>query len=233
MFRDSAHIYDLLYGSDRYESEARDLVALIEQHAPGARTQLDVACGTGGHLRQLKSRFDVVGVDLDAGMLEQARAHDASIEFVEGDMRSFNLHRTFDAVVCLFSSIGYMLSEEDLHAAVANLGRHLSDKGVLIVDGWVRPDEWKGDVGLDAMLGEDDNTKVTRVSRSVREGNRTILNMEYLIATQDAIEHIAERHELRLHTPEEYDAAFAAAGLKTVKVDSPWQGRERYVAHHA
>jgi SAM-dependent methyltransferase len=233
MFRNSAHIYDLLYGDDRYESEAVDLVALIDQHAPGAKTLLDVACGTGGHLRHLKGRFEVTGVDLDFGMLEQARARDSSIEFVEGDMRSFNLDRTFDVVLCLFSSVGYLLSREDLRAAVANLGRHLSDTGVLIVDGWVRPDEWKGDISLHAMMSEDDNTNVARVSRSIREGNRTVLNMEYLIATRDAIEHVVDRHELRLHTPEEYGAAFAGAGLKTVVIDSPWQGRDRYVAHHS
>lgn len=58
-------------------------------------------------------------------------------------MRSFDLGRRFDAVTCLFRSIGYMPTVEDLSAAVATMARHLVDGGVLVVDGWVRPDAWR------------------------------------------------------------------------------------------
>ncbi len=45
-----------------------------------------------------------------------------------------------DAVVCLFSSIGYMGSTDELDRAITTMTRHLDRGGCLIVDGWVRPD---------------------------------------------------------------------------------------------
>ena len=49
MFRNTAHVYDLLYegaGKD-YEAEATALHAVVQERAPGAASLLDVACGTG------------------------------------------------------------------------------------------------------------------------------------------------------------------------------------------
>ena len=41
---------------------------------------------------------------------------------IEGDMRSFVLDRTFDAVTCLFSAIGYMRSTAELDDAIRQCG---------------------------------------------------------------------------------------------------------------
>ena len=108
MFRTSSHIYDLIYQAigRSYLDEAAVVDQIIQGHKEAA-SLLDVACGTGGHLRHLRSRYEVVGLDLDPGMLEQAAAALPGVELVEGDMRSFRLARRFDAVVSLFSSIGY------------------------------------------------------------------------------------------------------------------------------
>jgi ubiquinone/menaquinone biosynthesis C-methylase UbiE len=108
MFRHTAHIYDLLYeasGKD-YARESSDLRHLIGARAPGARSLLDVACGTGEHLRHLRRWYEVTGTDLDVGMLGQARTQVPDVTLLEGDMRTLALGATFDVVVCLFSSIG-------------------------------------------------------------------------------------------------------------------------------
>ena len=75
MFRQTAHVYDLIYeatGKD-YAAEAAVVDALIQERAPRARTLLDVACGTGGHLRHLQGSYTVMGVDIDPSMLREAR----------------------------------------------------------------------------------------------------------------------------------------------------------------
>ena len=127
MFRHSAHVYDLLYeatGKD-YKAETTTLHALIQERSPDARSLLDVACGTGGHLVHLRQWYEVVGLDIDPGMLAEAQRRLPDETFIEGDMRSFDVGRTFDAVVCLFSSIGYMPSEDDLARAVSTMISHL------------------------------------------------------------------------------------------------------------
>ncbi|MBM3660632.1 MAG: class I SAM-dependent methyltransferase [Actinobacteria bacterium] len=63
-----------------------DLVdALLGEH--GGRRVLDAGCGTGRVAIELAARgYDVVGVDLDAGMLNAARAKAPAIAWVEADL---------------------------------------------------------------------------------------------------------------------------------------------------
>ena len=58
-------------------------------------------------------------------------------------MRSFDLGRRFDAVTCLFSSIGYLLTPEDLEQGIARMAAHVAPGGVLVVEPWFTPDAWR------------------------------------------------------------------------------------------
>jgi SAM-dependent methyltransferase len=231
MFRSTAHIYDLIYeasGKD-YAAESGDIHALIERHRPGARSLLDVACGTGGHLRHLRRWYDVTGVDLEPAMVAEARRHLPDITLVEGDMRTLALGTRFDAVVCLFSSIGYLGSTPELASAVAAMGRHLHPGGVLIIDGWVRPDAWIDAGVIEVVTVRGDEVDIVRMSRSRRQGDRTSLEMHHLVATADGIEHLVDHHQLTLFAPRDYLSAFENARLAVTPVESPMPGRDRYI----
>jgi SAM-dependent methyltransferase len=231
VFRNTAHVYDLIYeasGKD-YAAESAEIQALIGRHNPGARTLLDVACGTGGHLRHLRQWYESTGVDIDADMIAEARLRVPEATLVESDMRAFELETTFDAAVCLFSSIGYMRDGAELDAALSTMARHLAPGGVLVVDGWVRPDAWRDGGVTHVEVAEGDGMKVVRVSRSQREGSATSLEMHHLIATSEGIDHVVDHHELTLFSPEQYEHAFAAAGLTVHTIDGPMPDRDRYV----
>jgi SAM-dependent methyltransferase len=231
MFRQTAHVYDLIYeasGKD-YAAESSAIHELVQARNRGARTLLDVACGTGGHLRHLRHWYTVMGVDLDPDMLEEARVHLPGVPLVEADMRTLDLDARFDAVTCLFSSIGYMAGTDELGDATRAMARHLHPGGVLVVDGWVRPVTWRDGDPPHLEVAADDEVTVARVSRTTREGNTTRLEMHHLIATRDRIDHVVDHHELTLFTPEEYETAFLSAGLVVETVESPMEGRDRYV----
>ncbi len=231
MFRSTAHVYDMIYeatGKD-YAAESDQVCQEILSRNPAARSLLDVACGTGGHLRRLRDRFDVAGIDIDPGMLDQARGHLPEVELVQADMRAFDLGRRFDAVICLFSSIGYSSSVEELNAAVAAMAGHLTGGGVLVVDGWVRPDAWIQPGTTHMECAESGDLKVVRVGRSRREGAHSILEIHHLIATLDRVDHLVDEHRLTLFEDDQYRAAFAGAGLTVETVASPMPGRDRYI----
>jgi len=232
VFEHSARVYDLLYSFKDYEAEALDLTTLIRERNPGAASLLDVACGTGKHLELLRATFpDVAGVDLDDGLLAVAHERLPDVPLTRGDMRTFDLGRTFDAVTCLFSSVGYLRDDEELAAAIGRMAAHLSPGGVLVVDGWIRPDAWWPGTNVQGLAETSDGVAAARVARTWRDGDRTILDMRYLIATaEDGFEQQQEVHELTLFSDEAYRAAFEAASLTPDVIASPMRDRDRYIA---
>jgi len=228
-----AEIYDLLYaisGKD-YAIETAALAELIRRRTPDAESVLDVACGTGEHLRHLTHSFpDVVGVELSRAMLVRAEAKVPGVAVHPGDMRTFDLGRTFDAVLCLFSAIGYVRSEDELRAAVARFAAHARPGGVVIVEPWFYPDQWReGNVSMTA--GERDGRTVVQVANSHRDGRRSLVDSHVLVANADGITHFTDRHELTMFTPAEYADAFSAAGLRDIEFLDGWRdGRGRIVA---
>lgn len=230
MFRNTAHIYDLVYeasGRD-YRAESATLIQQIEERVPTPQSLLDVGCGTGGHLVCLQDRFEVVGVELDANMLVEARRRHHDVELVEGDMRYFDLDRRFDAVVCLFSSVGYMQDRGALGEAIGCMARHLAPTGVLIVDGWVLPEAWKDPGSVHAVSEQRDGIAVARVGRSERRGNKSVLELHHLVASANGVDHLVDHHELTLFAEEDYLDAFRKTQLDVEVIDGPFSDRGRY-----
>jgi ubiquinone/menaquinone biosynthesis C-methylase UbiE len=130
----AAH-YDLIYAEKRYDDEARFVADLL----PSDGSLLDIACGTGRHALEFAGMgYEVTGVDYNESLLERARESASSagreIEFVAADMRELELGRTFDAVTCLFDSIGYPATNDGVVAALASAARHLTPEGTFAVE---------------------------------------------------------------------------------------------------
>jgi SAM-dependent methyltransferase len=232
-FSRTADAYDLLnrsQGKD-YAAEAIELHAQIQSRAEGAATLLDVACGTGCHLEYLRRWYDISGTDIEPAMLAHARARLPGVSFTRADMRTLDLHRRFDAVVCLFSAVGFMTTADDLCIAIGAMARHLEPGGVLIVDGWVRPDKWQEPGSVRVQWGQDaaSGMTVARMVRPHREGNRTHLEMHYLVGFPTGVEYIQESQRLTLFTEDDYLDAFEHAGLHVEAVPSPMADRDRYI----
>jgi SAM-dependent methyltransferase len=213
MFTQSAAWYDRFYDGKDYAREAQRVAALIRQHQPHARSLLDVACGTGRHLQHLRQEFACQGLDLDGGLLTIARERLPGIKLTQADMAEFDLGRRFDAVTCLFSSVGYLGTVQRLGAAVAAMAGHLEPGGVLVVEPWILPEAWIEGGKNSVEVVDDEDRKLVRVMVSSREGAMSILRLHYVVAANGTIATADERHELRLFTQDEYLDAFAAAGL--------------------
>lgn len=228
----SAAVYDVVYADPRfdYPGHAADVVRLIRDRNPDAATLLEVGCGTGRFFPALCAEFAVTGLDVSPEMLAEARRRFPDVEVVEADMRDFDLGREFDAVACLFSSIGYVTSTEELYSAVAAMARHLAPGGVLVVDGWIRPAEFRdGRVSVDTFVVE--GTTVVRVSYGTSRGDLSHLDMHHLVGTEgEGVTYFAEGHDMLLVPDEGYVAALTAAGLTDVVVTDGYPRRARLAA---
>jgi SAM-dependent methyltransferase len=231
MYSEAAAFYDLIHDArDRdANAEADTVIKEIQLRNHQAATLLDVACGTGANLRRFSESFEVVGLDASGEMLTIARERHPQVQLVTADMRNFDLGRKFDAIVSIFSGIGYMLEEADLKRAVANMAGHLTPGGVLLLEGWVEPDSWMGStVSVDAV--ETPGLALARVTRSTGDGPLTEFTSRYVAATSAGLETIDERHVMRLSDPEEFARAYQQAGLRFERLsDLLRPGRAVYV----
>jgi SAM-dependent methyltransferase len=235
-YEKSARIYDLLYvgtGIKDYHAEVAELDRLIKESCPTARTLLDVACGTGAHLAELSRRYEVEGADLSPAMLKVARERLPGVPLHQADMRELDLGRSFDAVICLFSSIGYVTDPSEMRSTVARLAAHVAPGGVLILDGWVRPDDWRGSFLPEPDIARDDETLVVRLAHSRRVGNVTELAMHHLVQTADGIDYFVENHRLALTPTADYVSAMESAGLATRVIPDYMPARDRVVGVRA
>lgn len=98
-------------------------------------TLLEVACGTGGVIAPLATRYEVSGLDISAGMLAVAREKlPEGTPLYLADMTSFELSRAYDAVVCAYHGINHLLDFSAWESFFGCAYRHLNDGGVLIFD---------------------------------------------------------------------------------------------------
>lgn len=141
---DYAAAYDALYGDKDYRAECDILDEVFGRAVRPVQSILDLGCGTGRHSVELARRgYEIVGVDLSEGMLEQARQRSISdgvkASFVLGDIRNVQLGRRFDAVLSMFAVVGYQTSDADLKATFENVRRHLEPGGLFVFDVWYAP----------------------------------------------------------------------------------------------
>ncbi len=214
MFSESAELYDLIYAQLKdYAAEAERVAALIRQVHPEATQLLDVACGTGEHARLLSRHgFHVDGIDLDPAMVRLAAAKVPTGDFRVADMADFTLGRSYDAVLCLFSSIGYVRTLANVERTLVSFRRHLAPGGVVIVEPWFAPGVLQAG-RVTVNTAEAEGVKVCRMAHTQVEGRTSRLRMDYLIGRPDGIRHASELHELGLFTLEEMQACFRAARL--------------------
>ena len=214
MFSESASLYDLVYegaGKD-YDAEAAHVRGVIHELLPQARTLLDVACGTGQHIARLVG-LECTGVDLDPELLVVARRRCPGATFVCADMRALALGDRFDVVMCLFGSVGYMLTMGDLTEALFAMARHARPGGLLLVELCDGPGTWRTDL-VGTVVARRPGLTAVRMGCSSRSGRVATVELHYLVGAEgEGITHLVERHELGLFTAEEYRSALAATGM--------------------
>jgi ubiquinone/menaquinone biosynthesis C-methylase UbiE len=229
MFTKTAHYYDKIYSVKDYQAETDRLTTVIEENLrSGGRRLLDVACGTGAHITYLKQHFQVEGLDISPEFLEIARRKHPDVVFHHGDMVEFDLADRFDIVTCLFSSIGYVRTLQNLRRAVTCMTRHVNHGGLLIIEPWFTPDAWQVP-SVHASLVDEPALKIARVNTSFVEGRLSYFDLHHLIGTPEGTEHVVERHELGLFETEEMRSALTEAGLDVTYDAEGLTGRGLFV----
>jgi SAM-dependent methyltransferase len=208
-----AKYYDKLYTFKDYKSELSLLMNVIKPFQKRElKSLLDVACGSGKHLELFKTNFQCEGLDINPEMLEIAKGRNPELTFHLADMINFKLDRKFDLITCFFGSIGHVRTVSNLYRAIRNMKQHLNRHGMLIIEPWHTPGQFKA--GRTNLLTVDEpDLKIARCCSSQIKGNLSILDMHHLICLPDGTGHFIEHLELGMFEETDYLSALSEKGF--------------------
>jgi ubiquinone/menaquinone biosynthesis C-methylase UbiE len=219
-FDQFAKYYDVMYyKEDIYQEESNFVIQSIRKYKLTENNRLlDIACGTGTHLKFFTPHFKVAGLDLSTEMLATARQRYPGMPFFQSDMTDFNLKEKYGVIVCLYGSIGFVQSVEDLHKALKSFSRHLDEGGVLLLTPWSTLEDFQDVIVSDQVVNPD--LQIVRMEKVKRKANNTVdITYHYLIGESGEVNYYSGHHPLiRLFSLQEYEESIKQAGLEIVEV---------------
>ncbi|MDQ2948508.1 MAG: class I SAM-dependent methyltransferase [Acidobacteriota bacterium] len=195
----------------------------VEEAKQSGGPVLELGCGSGRLTIPIaQTGVEISGVDLSESMLETARAKaqasSASVTFLQGDMRHFDLPGRFSAVLIPGNSLLHLLTIEDLKQCLACVLRHLAEHGRLIFD----ISNWSMEVlGRDPgqrypALSVMDPTRgeITIEETAHYDSAEQIRNVQWYVSTPGVPDHQRIEYRLRVIFPQELLLLLNATGFQ-------------------
>lgn len=225
--------YNLLYGDKDYTREADYVDDLIKRNLSGAKSILDLGCGTGLHDFLLAEKgYSVTGVDISGTMLGIAASRlrsqetlSKSLSFIQGDIRTIKLTNTFDVVLSLFHVMSYQVSNDDIVSTLTTVRDHLKPGGLFIFDCWYGPAVLTERPTTRLKRLEDDEINLVRIAEPIMHPNDNTVDVNYHVLIKDkrnnSFEELKEKHVMRYLFKPEMELFIENSGLQLLTI-SEW-----------
>ena len=127
-------IYEMMYQTFiNYEEESAYYGHKLKKY--NAASVVELGCGTGSLTsRLIKTGFDYTGLDLNKGMLEIAKTKNPGVEFIEADMRNFQLKGKKQACILAGRTISYLMTNKDVLDSFNTINKNLQNEGIVCFD---------------------------------------------------------------------------------------------------
>lgn len=131
LYTDLSGYYDLMCADINYREQSSGVRRLNQLFGNGGYSHLDLACGTGPHIRHfLDFGYQSQGLDINQPMLNKAKVRCPEAEFTLGDIGSFAFAQPFDLITCFLYSIHYNSDIDRLKSCITSAHEALQAKGV-------------------------------------------------------------------------------------------------------
>jgi SAM-dependent methyltransferase len=223
--------------------ERKDVAFFVEQARGAEGPVLELGCGSGRVLvPTARAGVEIVGLDSSPAMLSVCREKLARepaevrsrARLVEGDMRRFELGRTFALVTIPFRPFQHLLTVEDELACLAGIQRHLAADGRLVLDLFnpslplLVDERGLEEGGEEPEFAMEDGRRVIRRLRTVsRDLFSQVLDQELVYYVTDPggnEERIVHRFRMRYLFRFEAEHLLARAGFRVEAVYGDFAG---------
>jgi SAM-dependent methyltransferase len=218
------HIYQDGRHYDQLFLEANDdLPFWIEQAKTYGDPILELACGTGRITTLLTQQgFNVAGIDNSIAMLNEAEkkanSQDVTVEWVQGDIRDFELDEKFSLIILPANALCHLLTFTDFESCLAGVKKHLIDGGKFVIDVFVpnlallidKPDERFPFSEYNDPGGKG---KVVVTHSYVYEADTQIKRINTFHSLPGEDEEVEGELNMRMYFPQELDALLKYNGF--------------------
>lgn len=223
LYGDLVDLWPFVSPPENYVEEVETFRRRFARHGvPDGACVLHLGSGGGSIDHNLKRTYRITGVDLSSGMIAYARRINPEVEYVEGDLRTVRLGRTFDAVL-LHDAISYMTSMDELAMAYRTAAAHLEPGGVMVtlpeeIPSRIAPDEAEVDTHT---VGDRTVTVISVDYDEDPADHRAETVYVFLIREGGELRVEVDRHTHGVFEIEEFTGAMRAAGFDPVV--EPWE----------
>ena len=131
LYTDLSDYYDLMCADIDYHAQSHAIHRLQQLFGNAGTRHLDVACGTGPHVRHfIDAGYTSSGLDINQPMLDKAAVRCPEAGFSLQDMCSFTVSEPLDLITCFLYSIHYSAGIERLKACIASVHAALASNGL-------------------------------------------------------------------------------------------------------
>ena len=230
LYHDLAHLWPIISPPEEYTVEAAEWRDLIwsqfgwtgNQPAWDPRPKLlDLGCGGGHLLSHFTRHFTTEAVDISPEMLDISKDLNPYTVHHLGDMRAIRLGRTFD-VVTIHDAVNYMVTEEDLRAAIQTAQIHLEPGGLVLLAPDCLRDTFEGSRVVDwTRATEDSNVTFIEYVSQPSPDAATLESVFVFIVNRDGdIRVEVDRHTSGLFPKSLWLDALSDVGLKAEYVQT-------------
>lgn len=222
-----ASVYDALYSDKPYKSEAQFIDNCFHRYGNFSINKiLELACGTGSHALELERKgYKIIATDYSKEMIkcatQKATAINSKVDFRVQDMRSVNLsEHPFDAIYCLFDSIGYITSNEDLNKTFTGIFNYLRMEGLFIFEFWHAAAMLRHYEPIRTKIQKIECGNVLRISETELDNLHQIASVHYTIyelLNNGTFTSHNETHMSRFFLIQEMANFLSANGLTPIK----------------
>ncbi|WGV97975.1 class I SAM-dependent methyltransferase [Vibrio sp. YMD68] len=131
LYTDLSGYYDLMCADIDYQAQSNCIRRLHQLFGNDGNTHLDLACGTGPHVRHfIDFGYQSSGLDINQPMLDIATARCPEAHFSLQNMSEFNVVEQLDLITCFLYSIHYNEGIEKLRECITSVHHSLKSDGV-------------------------------------------------------------------------------------------------------
>lgn len=209
---DAARVYNELH-----RDQLQKVVLAVARHAVSPGTSLDVGCGTGTLVRELrKLGWTASGIDRSRSMVQQARVQDPSGDYRCGDARRFNGRHRLSLVTATFDVVNHLKSLGEVDSFLRCSAASLRAGGTLLFDS-VTPADIASNWADYVHYTPRKVWSLVRYGEQVNEHHGRLHYHYFMRQSDGRFERVVEIHDIRVWTKAQLMTLLTRNGFKNIR----------------